>query len=56
MKILDHFWLKITALILGLLLWFHVATEKTYNHELYLPVSEVILGDGLALVDPPPDS
>ena len=55
-KVLDHFWLKIVALILGLLLWFHVATEKTYNHELLLPVSEVVLGEELALVEPPPDS
>ncbi|UCE24973.1 MAG: YbbR-like domain-containing protein [Candidatus Zixiibacteriota bacterium] len=56
MKILDHFWLKVTALILGLLLWFHVATEKTYNYELPLPLEEVSLEQGLALSQAPPDS
>ena len=56
MKILDHFWLKITALVLGLLLWFHVATEKTYNYQLPLPVEEVSLEKGLALSQAPPDS
>ncbi len=56
MKILDHFWLKITALILGLLLWFHVATEKTYNYQLPLLVEEVSLEKGLALSQAPPDS
>lgn len=56
MKILDHFWLKITALILGLLLWFHVATEKTYNYQLLLPVEEVSLEKALALSQALPDS
>ncbi|UCG61802.1 MAG: hypothetical protein JSV52_00500 [Candidatus Zixiibacteriota bacterium] len=55
-KVLDHFWLKITALALGLLLWFHVATEKTYNYRLQLPVEEVVLDEGLALSESPPES
>ena len=55
-KVLDHFWLKITALALGLLLWFHVATEKTYNYRLQLPVEEVVLDKDLALSEAPPES
>ena len=30
---LDNLWLKLFALAMGLLLWFHVATNKVYNHE-----------------------
>lgn len=55
-KVLDHIWLKIIAVILGLLLWFHVATNKTYNYQLTLPVNAVVLDDGLSLTEAPPDS
>ncbi len=55
-KIFDHFWLKTTALALGLLLWFHVATEKTYDYRLQLPVEEVVLDKDLALSVAPPES
>ena len=55
-KVFDHFWLKIIALILGLLIWLHVATEKVYNYQLLLPVEEVSLDSDLALSQPPPDS
>jgi YbbR domain-containing protein len=55
-KILDHFWLKVIALILGLFLWFHVATEKVYNYQFQLPVEEVTLEPELALLEPPPGS
>lgn len=41
---------------MGLLLWFHVATEKKYNYEVKLPVSEIIVKDNLALASKPPDS
>lgn len=54
--LLNNFWLKIIAFIMGLLLWIHVATEKTYNYELRLPVTEVMLKPGLALSKEPPDS
>ncbi len=52
----ENFWLKVVAFILGLLVWFHVATEKTYNYDLKLPVSEITLQEGLALSKEPPDS
>lgn len=52
----NNFWLKITAFCLGLLVWLHVETEKIYNHEISLPITQVSLSDGLILADPPPDS
>ncbi len=55
-KLFEHFWLKITALLLGTFLWFHVATEKIYNYELFLPVEDVVLDEELALWQSPPDS
>ncbi len=55
-KLFENLWIKIIALIFGLLLWFHVATEKNYIYQLYLPVSEIILESGLTLSSSPPDS
>jgi len=55
-KLFENFWIKIIAIIFGLLLWFHVATEKNYTYQLYLPVSEIILESGLTLNSNPPDS
>jgi YbbR domain-containing protein len=55
-RLLHNFWLKIVAFVLGFLVWVHVATNQMYNHEVTLPVTEISLGDGLALTDPPPDS
>lgn len=55
-KLFENFWIKIIALILGVLLWFHVATEKTYTYQLYLPVSEIILDHNLTLNSTPPES
>jgi YbbR domain-containing protein len=54
--LLNNFWLKIVAFGLGFLVWIHVATNQTYNHEMTLPVTEISLDDGLALTEPPPDS
>ena len=55
-NLLDNLWLKIVAVIMGLLLWFHVASEKTYNHEVRLPLSEIVLEDSLTLANTPPES
>ena len=52
----NNFWLKITAFGLGLLVWLHVETEKIYNHEISLPITQVSLSDGLVLAEAPPDS
>jgi YbbR domain-containing protein len=56
MRLLDNIWLKIFALFMGILVWLHVATEKTYNYELWVPVTEIALQDSLTLSQPPPDS
>jgi YbbR domain-containing protein len=55
-KIFEHFWIKVIALVLGLLLWFHVATEKVYNYQLRLPLNEVVLDNDLTLAQAPPES
>jgi len=54
--LLNNLGLKITAFIMGLLLWIHVATEKTYNYDLRLPITEIMLKPGLALAKEPPES
>jgi hypothetical protein len=54
--LLRNFWLKLVAFALGLLVWIHVATEKTYNYEFDLPVTEITLQDGLALSAQPPQT
>lgn len=56
MRAFENMWIKVIAVVMGLLLWLHVATEKTYNHQLYLPVTDIILKDGLTLLKAPPDS
>jgi hypothetical protein len=55
-SLFDNLTLKIVALILGLLLWFHVATEKTYVYQVRLPISVINLDDDLSLVRFPVDS
>ncbi|MBU8934030.1 MAG: hypothetical protein KOO62_08475 [candidate division Zixibacteria bacterium] len=54
--ILENSWFKLIAVVMGLLLWFHVATEKEYNHEIHLPVTGITLGDSLTLAEHPPES
>lgn len=55
-KLFDHIWLKLFALILGFFLWLHVATEKTYNHQINLPITDIVLKDNLSLASEIPDS
>ncbi len=55
-KLFKNTWLKIFALILGFLLWLHVATEKTYNHQINLPIADIVLKDNLSLASEIPDS
>jgi YbbR domain-containing protein len=52
----TNIWLRIIAIVMGLLLWFHVATEKVYNYEVRLPITEIILKDNLALASETPES
>lgn len=55
-SLFDNLALKIVALLLGLLLWFHVATEKVYTYQVRLPLNIINLGRDLALVKYPIDS
>jgi hypothetical protein len=54
--LLQNFWLKMLALVIGLLVWFHVATDKTYTYQLRLPVTQVDLREHNTLASLPPDS
>ncbi|PWB68070.1 hypothetical protein C3F09_12370 [candidate division GN15 bacterium] len=54
--LLNNFWLKILALVMGLLVWIHVATEKTYTYQLKLPVTRVDLKVHNTLAAQPPES
>ena len=53
---MDNIGIKIGALLMGFLLWFHVATEKESNYEITLPVNEVVLPDSLTLASAAPES
>ncbi len=53
---MENAWIKIVALLMGLLLWFHVATEKVYKYRLSLPITDITLGEKLTLAEAPPDS
>lgn len=52
----TNIWLRVIAVVMGVLLWFHVATEKVYNYEVKLPVADILLKDNLALASETPDS
>jgi YbbR domain-containing protein len=54
--LLRNFWLKVVAFAMALVIWVHVATEKTYNYELKMPITDITLKDGLTLSKAPPDS
>lgn len=55
-KPFQNIWLKVIALGLGLLLWFHVATDKIYTYEFTLPLKEILLKDDFTLSNDPPES
>ncbi|MDD3731491.1 MAG: CdaR family protein [candidate division Zixibacteria bacterium] len=55
-SIFKNFWLKVIAVIMGFLIWFHVVTEKNYTYELKLPISLIVLKENLTLSKKPPDS
>ena len=56
LKILDNLWAKFFSLVIGGLIWFHVATEKSYNYEVHLPITKVDLRENLMLVHNPTDT
>jgi YbbR domain-containing protein len=55
-NLFQNIWIKLVAVALGLLLWFHVATNKTYTQRMTLPVAGIDVKEGLALATAPPDS
>ncbi len=55
-KLYENLWVKIASVILAILLWFHVVTEKVYQHDIYLPLEVIDITGDLELVDAPPDS
>lgn len=54
--LLQNFWLKVIALLMGCLVWLHVATDKTYKQQINLPLAGIDLRDSLTLINQPPDS
>jgi len=55
-KLFENLWVKIAALILATLLWFHVATEKVYLNQITLELTQVDLPPDLVLMEPAPES
>ncbi|MCH9030978.1 MAG: YbbR-like domain-containing protein [candidate division Zixibacteria bacterium] len=55
-RLLEDLPQKISAIILALLLWVHVATDKTYELTAAIPVTSVIIPDEFCLAEAPPDS
>ena len=55
-KIFENLWVKIAALVLAIMLWLHVATDKTYQMQLTLPLTQVEMSGDLTLTEPPPES
>jgi YbbR domain-containing protein len=55
-KIFENLWVKLSAIVLAVLLWFHVVTNKVYQEEVTLPLAQVEMSGRLVLTEPPPDS
>ncbi len=55
-SLFDNMWAKLFALLIGVLIWFHVATEKMYNYEIRLPIARVDLKENLTLAHTPTDT
>lgn len=54
-KLFENLWTKLAALLLAFLLWFHVATDKIFQYETSLKLTQIDLNDEIALSAPPPD-
>lgn len=53
-KIFQNIWTKVGAILLALLVWFHVVTEKIYEVNCQIPLIVERLPPDLTLVEPPP--
>jgi len=54
--IFENLWVKLASVVLAILLWFHVATDKVYQHTLTMQLNQVDISGDLVLLEPPPDS
>ncbi len=52
-NLFKNFGVKLAALLLAILLWFHVATEKVIQYEISLPLNQIDLANDLVLTEPP---
>jgi YbbR domain-containing protein len=53
-KLFENLWIKLAALLLAFLLWFHVATDKVYEYEFNLKLKQIDMTEDLALGEAPP--
>ena len=54
-KILQNFWFKLAAVVMALLLWFHVATDRVYEYTERLPLEITNVPQQLLLAERLPD-
>lgn len=54
--LLHNIWLKLLALLLGVMVWLHVATQKEYRFETRLPVGGIAVRDPYTVSSELPDS
>jgi YbbR domain-containing protein len=54
-KIIQNFWFKLVAVVMALLLWFHVATDNTYEYSDKFPLEIVGIPEPLLLAEKLPD-
>ena len=53
--IFQSFWFKLAAIVMALLLWFHVATDKEYEHSHTFPLEILDVPERLILAEQIPD-
>jgi len=53
-KIFENLWLKIGAVFLALLLWFHATTNQTYEHTFTYPLRIINIPPNMVLAAPVP--
>ncbi len=50
-KLFENIWLKLGALFLALLLWFHVTTDRSYEHTFSYPLEITNIPDNLIMYE-----
>jgi YbbR domain-containing protein len=53
--IFQNFWFKLVAMVMALLLWFHVATDRVYEHGDKFPLEIINIPERLLLTEKLPD-